>query len=234
MQKFPNARHSDNIFFLCLPTKDKPRILGIGGPLLFPDCLSDGKKSQQHEVDATGMFMRTSSGVRAYLFSDAEWHDMSVQKPQRHSEPEIRQIYEVERNSKPDEELEQKIRACRYGRDNHHDIREAWSVCQMMSVSTLRHHESVTRRRRRRRKYVFVIDFTVRGTGKQMWQWWPVTGLYFSSTSQRQSATTFALDRMSKRQKDYKIKARASCNRYVDIHDRWSDRNMTAWVFRSL
>ena len=88
--------HARVTTFLYLPTKDKPRMLGIGGPLLFPDCLSDGKES--HEVDATGMFMRTSSWVQAYLFSS----DMSCQcrRPQRHSE--IRKhIYEVERNNKP-------------------------------------------------------------------------------------------------------------------------------------
>lgn len=81
-------------FFVFANKKKKKDKLGIGGPLLFPDCLSDGKKSQKHENDRQE---RLCGLLVDYHFSTDDWHVMSVQKAS-----EVRHIYEwVESSRQP-------------------------------------------------------------------------------------------------------------------------------------
>lgn len=87
-------------------------------------------------------------------------------------------------------------------------ISEAWSVWS-------EYGELASRRRRRKYDQRWLI-------------------LQSEAAEAKTDLNCLQVDRMSKHhQRDYnKIKARASCNGYVDIHDRRSDRNMmTAWVF---
>ena len=117
--------HATVTTFLCLPTKDKPRMLGIGGPFLFPDCQSDGKKS--HNMKLTRQECLCGLLVEFEHISSplpsAVTCDMSCQL-QKAIGLGTSAKWSVTA-SQPDEELEQKIRVCRYGRrlENNHNIR---------------------------------------------------------------------------------------------------------------